>query len=87
MKFLLPFLLGFAIIANAQPGDAPPNAQPGKCYAKCLIADQYETTTEQVQVKAASSKTVAVPAEYGSTSEQIMVKAPFLAAPRIIYAT
>lgn len=27
----------------------PPNAQPGKCYAKCYIPDQYETYTEQVR--------------------------------------
>jgi Putative peptidoglycan binding domain len=25
--------------------DVPPNAQPGKCYTKCMIHDQYETKT------------------------------------------
>lgn len=41
-------------IITAQIGDYPPNAEPGKCYAKCLIADQYETVTEQVLVKDAT---------------------------------
>jgi len=41
--------------AVAQTGtDAVPNAQAGKCYAKCMIPDQYENTTEQVEVKAAA---------------------------------
>ena len=30
-----------AVAVMAQPGDTPPNAQPGKCYAKCMIPDQY----------------------------------------------
>ncbi|MBK8154065.1 MAG: hypothetical protein IPK61_14180 [Saprospiraceae bacterium] len=41
--------------AQAQNPEIP-NAQPGKCYAKCLIGDQYETTTEQIMVKPASKK-------------------------------
>jgi len=36
--------------------DLPPNAVPGKCYAKCLIPDEYKTVTEQVLVKEASKK-------------------------------
>ena len=32
---LLSFVIGFAF-AQA-PGDLPPNAEPGKCYAKCLV--------------------------------------------------
>ena len=44
--------------ATAQiSGDLPPNAVSGKCYAKCLIADQYEITKEQVQTKAAGTRT------------------------------
>ncbi len=33
---------------QAQPGDMPPNAQAGKCYAKLLIPDQYEHHGEDI---------------------------------------
>ncbi len=67
------FLL-VALVASAQPGDLPPNQEPGKCYAKCLIADEYETVTEQVLVRAASKRVETVPAEYESVTEQVLVK-------------
>ena len=72
LKFLLPLFVGFATMAFAQ--DAPQNAQPGKCYAKCLIPDTYDNVTEQVLVKAASKKTIAIPATYETTTEQVEVK-------------
>ena len=52
--FLLLLFLSFATNASAQEG--PPNAQPGKCYAKCVLPNQFENVTEQVLVKAASKK-------------------------------
>lgn len=65
MKFLLPlFLLVCAVTLRAQQPGEIPNAQPGKCYAKCNIPDQYENVTEQVMIKPASTRTIAVPAEY-----------------------
>jgi hypothetical protein len=80
ITFLLSFLLfGFTLVTQAQ--DAPPNAQPGKCYAKCLIPDQYETVTEQVIIKPAGKRTIAVPAEYENKTETVTVKA---ASKRII---
>ena len=36
--------------------DVPPNAVPGKCYAKCLIPDQYKTVSEEVLIKEAASR-------------------------------
>ncbi|HRK28483.1 MAG TPA: peptidoglycan-binding domain-containing protein [Chitinophagales bacterium] len=55
-------------------GDLPPNAVAGKCYAKCLIPDQYETVTEQILLKEASSRIEVVPAVYETVSEQLLVK-------------
>ncbi len=55
-------------------GDFPPNAQPGKCYAKCVIPEQWETTSEEVLVKEASSRIEVAPATYQTVSEEIMVK-------------
>ena len=60
--------------ANAQTGDYPPNAQSGKCYAKCMIADEYETVTEQVLVKPESKRTEVVPATFKTVTEQVLVK-------------
>ena len=73
--FIVP-LLFIAFCAYAQPGDVPPNSEPGKCYAKCLIPDQYETITEQREVKAALVKTLIAVPEYESVTERIMVKSP-----------
>ncbi len=58
----------------AQMGDLPANAQPGKCYAKCLIPDEYETVTEQILVKEGSSKLEVVPAVYETVEEQVLEK-------------
>ncbi|MFK7905569.1 MAG: peptidoglycan-binding protein [Chitinophagales bacterium] len=67
--------MGLGNTAFAQSaGDLPSNAQPGKCYAKCLIADQYETVTEQVLLKESSSRIEIVPAVYQTAQEQILVK-------------
>lgn len=63
-----------APVAMAQGDDYPANAVPGKCYAKCLIPDEFKTVTEQVLVKEASKKVQVVPAEFGSVTEQVLVK-------------
>ena len=66
-------LLFLALGLYAQPAPGMPS-EPGKCYARCLIADQYETVTEQVLVKEASSKVQITPATYETVSEQILAK-------------
>lgn len=41
----------FALFSMAQaPGDLPPNAEPGKCFAKCLIGDDFRISTFEVAV-------------------------------------
>ncbi len=67
--------LFLATAAFAQPGDMPPNAQPGKCYAKCLIADEYETVTQEIETRPASVRQEAIPAEYETVTEQVLKKA------------
>ncbi len=81
MRNLRRFLIIFGCAAivvgasnvNAQD-DLPPNAQAGKCYAKCMIPDQYETVTEQILSKEASSRLEIIPAQYSDQSEQVLVK-------------
>ncbi len=68
-------LIGLSPQANAQiNGDLPPNAIAGKCYAKCLIQNQYETVTEQIVLKEASTKLEVIPAVYETIEEQLLVK-------------
>jgi len=64
----------FACAAFAQPEVEIPNQKPGSCYAKCLIADEYTTETEQIQTKAASTRVETIPAAYESVSEQVLVR-------------
>lgn len=47
----------------AQPNEIP-NAQPGKCYAKCFIPDKFEVVTDQIMIRPPSSENVAVPAKF-----------------------
>ena len=64
----------FAFATYAQPGDIP-NQEPGKCYAKCMIQDEYQNQTETIVVKAATSRVEVVPAVYGTESEEVLIKA------------
>ncbi len=66
-------LLFAAFSAYAQPEAGMPS-EPGKCYAKCQIVDQYETVTEQVLIREASSKVRISPATFETVTEQILSK-------------
>jgi regulator of extracellular matrix RemA (YlzA/DUF370 family) len=52
----------------------PPNAEPGSCYARCNLPALYETTSEQVVVKEASTRLVTTPAVYRTVSEQALAQ-------------
>ena len=64
-------LAAFTVVGQL-PDEFP--GEPGKCYAKCLIPDQYETITEQVLVKEASQRVEVVPAVYETVTEQVLSK-------------
>ena len=70
---LMTFICLLAVEVYAQPEAGMPS-EPGKCYAKCLIADQYEQVTEQVLVKEATTKVATIPATFESVSEQVLAK-------------
>lgn len=61
----------FSIIA--QPTDDIPT-EPGKCYAKCMIPDQYENVDEQILIRAESKTIEIAPSQYETVSEQVLVK-------------
>lgn len=43
MKIKIAIFVLFVCSQVAAAQDAPPNAKPGKCYAKCLMPDKNET--------------------------------------------
>ena len=62
-------------MAQTPEGDEfPPNAEPGKCYAKCVLPEQFETVTEQMVSKEASSRLEVVPATFETVTEQIVTQ-------------
>ena len=66
----------FSVSAFGQPEDLPANTEPGKCYAKCLIAEEFDMATEQIQTKAAYSRTDIIVPMTTPMTRQVMVKAP-----------
>ena len=45
------FLMVFAFLSiNAIAQELPENAVPGKCYIKCLTADEFKEVTETIEV-------------------------------------
>jgi hypothetical protein len=55
-------------------GDYPINAEPGKCYAKCYLPDQYEMQSIQIIDKPASYRYLNIPAVYENVVDTILVK-------------
>ncbi|MFN5236851.1 MAG: peptidoglycan-binding domain-containing protein [Bacteroidota bacterium] len=75
MKSLLVFVFALTLLNTAvMAQDSPPNAMPGKCYAKCLMPDQFENVTEQVLVRAGYKRLTAVPAELEARVDQLEIK-------------
>ncbi len=52
----------------------PPNAEPGKCYARVLTPAKYEVKTEKVLAKDASERLQVIPAKYAWTTKKVLVK-------------
>lgn len=61
-------------VNNLEGDMLPPNARAGECYARVLVPPVYETTSERMMVKEASSKIEIVPAKFEAGEEKIMVK-------------
>jgi Putative peptidoglycan binding domain len=59
---------------NAGLGEPPVPNEYGKCYAKCRVADKYETVERMVEGPAAAGKTRTIPAKFETVSEQVLVK-------------
>lgn len=60
--------------ANMEGPLLPPNAKAGECYARVLIPPVYETTSERMLVREASSTITIIPAKYEWVEETIMTR-------------
>lgn len=72
--FCMIFFASSSVFAQINEEDLPPSNKPGTCYAKCVIADQYETVTERMLSKEASSRIKTIPATYETVTEQVLKK-------------
>lgn len=61
-------------INNSAVGEYPPNAIPGKCYARCTAPDKYEYKEETVVDKPATFKIEKIPARYETVFDTVVVK-------------
>jgi hypothetical protein len=55
-------------------GDVPENAEPGKCYAKCNVADKYDIVKEEVVVQPRTIKKERVAAQYKTVIDTVMTQ-------------
>jgi hypothetical protein len=60
--------------AAENPTDYPPNAEAGKCYARCIAPDQFEYKEDQVIDKPAAKKVEKIAAVYETVYDTIIVK-------------
>ncbi|MFN3489047.1 MAG: hypothetical protein ACK4YV_07925, partial [Emticicia sp.] len=73
-SFLTLSVVVFSYGLSIAQSDLPPNAVPGKCYAKCLKPAQFTTRTEQyISKEAGKILSVSAP-ELTTTTEQVLVK-------------
>ena len=52
----------------------PDSPDPGKCYAKCIVPDQFEIKTVRVVEVPAHNVLEVVPAEYKAVKDEVIVK-------------
>jgi hypothetical protein len=60
--------------SDDEVADLPPNAEAGKCYARCQSPDVYQNVTEKVLIKPATVKYTPVAAVYETVTERVLVK-------------
>ena len=69
---LLIAVICVSFVANAQ--DFPPNAEPGKCYIKCMTVDEWEEKEVKILVRPAYKVLEVVPAEYKDEEITVVIK-------------
>ncbi len=81
-KFFLLSIAMFLVGSIAYAQELPPNPEPGKCYVKCITADEFEEVTETVTVSPEYRKLVTYPATFKTVEERVLVKE---ASKKLVY--
>ncbi len=72
----------FCIAVNTNAQELPPDAEPGKCYVKCITPDEFEKVTETVVISPSYKKLVTRSATYKIVEERVVVKE---ASKKLVY--
>jgi OmpA-OmpF porin, OOP family len=83
-KILTVFTLCFSTLFFGQEylAELPENPGPNKCYAKCIVPDEYKDESVRVMIKPAYDRLEVVPAEYKNEYQEIVIRP---ASKRFIY--
>ena len=60
-------------VAAGVSEDVPPNAEPGKCYARCLVEDKYDYVNETVIDQPKLIKQLKLPALYKTVYDTVVI--------------
>lgn len=72
---ILVFLCAISLTAQEQYLEKlPDNPDPGKCYAKCIVPDQYKIETASVLKVPAHNKLKVIPAQYKTVNDEVVIK-------------
>ncbi|GLB53875.1 hypothetical protein NBRC110019_29160 [Neptunitalea chrysea] len=78
LTFTILLFTGLTIWAQ----ELPPNADPGKCYIKCITPDEFKEVTETVVISPEYKKLKTLPATYKTVEEKVLVKE---ASKKLVY--
>lgn len=73
-KTILTLGVLFGLYVGAFAQDLPVNAEPGKCYVKCVTKDEFKDVEVTFMVKPGYSVLEAVPAVYKQVEEKVLIK-------------
>lgn len=82
LYFFTAFLWCSIICAQEYLAELPSNPAPNKCYAKCIVPDEYKDEIVQIRVKPAYNKLKIIPAEYKTENQEFVIRP---ASKRFIY--
>jgi hypothetical protein len=68
-----PAIKGSSEVASNATEDVPPNAEPGKCYARCLVEDKYDYVNEAVVSQPKMIRQMKLPALYKTVYDTLVI--------------
>ncbi len=71
-----------SVVLNVRAQELPPNPEPGKCYVKCITADEFKEVTETVTISPEYKKLVTYPATFKTVEERVLIKE---ASKKLVY--